>query len=355
MKKIKGLLSMLLVFSLLGVGCGTQSQTTTTQKPAADAKTGTQQPATGQSSTANRAPFEIKMGSGPSGAVTDALYGAVWEDFKKNVPYLKGGPTTGTVAANIMGLVQGKYNIAHSTSDLTGAALDGTEYFEKSGKVTGVYNLLTWWPMTSTMVVWADSPYQKIEDLKGKKISPGPKAGSNDLELQRILKAMGMSYSDFDVQFLGFDDAAQQMTDGHLDALLYANTAFPHAGLMSVFAQKQVRLLPIPDDIIKKVCTQYQGLVPQVLPAGTYKLKDGTANPAMNGVGSYIHWLVKGDFPEDVAYDMVKSIAENFDRYQKAFPGNLKGMTAKDLAREVPGVPLHPGSAKYFKERGFIQ
>lgn len=354
MKKIKILLSILLVFSLITVGCGTQS---TAQKPANDPKPATNtgsQPA-GEAGKARTTPFEIKMGSGPAGAVTDALYGAVWEDFKKNVPYLKGSPTTGTVAANIMGLVQGKYNIAHSTSDLTGAALDGTEYFEKSGKVTGVYNLVTWWPMTSTMVVWADSPYQKIEDLKGKKISPGPKAGSNDLELQRILKAMGMSYSDFDVQFLGFDDAAQQMNDGHMDALLYANTAFPHAGLMSVFAQKQVRLLPIPDDIIKKVCSQYQGLAPQVLPAGTYKLKDGTESPAMNGVGAYIHWLVKGDFPEDVAYDMVKSITENFDRYQKAFPGNLKGMTAKDLAREVPGVPLHPGAVKYFKERGFIK
>lgn len=301
-----------------------------------------------------REAFEIKMGSGPAGAVTDALYGAIWEDFKKNVPYLTGGPTTGEVAANIVGLQQGKYNIAHSLTDLTGAALDGTEYFEKTGKITGVKNLITWWPMTSTMVVWADSPYMKIEDLKGKKISPGPRGGSNDLELRRILRAMGLTYDDFQVQFLGFNDAAQQMNDGHLDALLYANTAFPHSGLMSVFAQKQVRLLPIPEDVITKVITEYKGLKREVLPEGIYKLKDGSSSPAMPGVGAYIHWLVKDDFPEDVAYDMVKSITENFERYQKNFK-NLQFIKVEDLCREVPGVELHPGAAKYFKERGFIK
>lgn len=339
-KKLAILLSVLLVLSFFAAGC---SQPQPAATPKADAP----------KTDATKA-FEIKMGSGPAGAVTDALYGAVWEDFKKNVPYLTGGPTTGEVAANIVGLMQGKYNIAHSLTDLTGAALDGTEYFEKTGKISGVANLITWWPMTSTMVVWADSPYQKIEDLKGKKISPGPRAGSNDLELRRILRAMGLSYEDFQVQFLGFDDAAQQMNDGHLDALLYANTAFPHAGLMSVFAQKQVRLLPVPDEVIKKVTTEYKGLKPELLPEGTYKMKDGTPSPAMPGVGAYIHWLVKEDFPEDVAYDMVKSITENFERYQKNFK-NLQHMKIEDLAREVPGVPLHPGAAKYFKERGFVK
>jgi TRAP transporter TAXI family solute receptor len=335
-KNLALVLTALLIISLLAVGC---SQPTPPAKPADAPKV--------------RDNFEILMGSGPAGAITDALYGAVFEDFKK-IPYLKGGPTTGAPAANVAGVAQGKYNIAHSLSDITGAALDGTGFFKDTGAISGVSNLVTWWPMVSTLVVWADSPYYSLEDLKGKKVTPGPRMGSNDLELQRILEAMGMSYADFNVQFLGFDDAQQQMLDGQIEALLYAHTSYPHGALLSVIAQKQVRFLPIPEEAIDKVVAKYKGVEKAVLPAGIYTFKDGTKNEEMLGVGGSIHWLVKDDFPEDVAYDIVKSITENFERYQASF-NNLKWMKVEDLAKEVPGVELHPGSMKYFKERGFIK
>ncbi|KUO63025.1 MAG: hypothetical protein APF84_10890 [Gracilibacter sp. BRH_c7a] len=338
-KSLTLVLIVLLAISLLAVGC---SQQTPPAEPA--------QPADAPEVREN---FEIKLGSGPAGAITDALYGAVFEDFKK-IPYLTGGPTTGAPAANVAGVAQGKYNIAHSLSDITGAALDGTGFFKETGAISGVKNLVTWWPMVSTLVVWADSPYQKLEDLKGKKVTPGPRMGSNDLELQRILEAMGMSYDDFDVQFLGFDDAQQQMLDGQIEALLYAHTSYPHGALLSVIAQKQVRFLPIPEEAVDAVVAKYKGVEKAVLPAGIYTLKDGSKNEEMIGVGGSIHWLVKDDFPEDVAYDMVKSITENFERYQANF-NNLKWMKVEDLAKEVPGVELHPGSKKYFQERGFIK
>lgn len=338
-KKLAVVLAVILVLTLF-TGCSQPAQPADTGKPAEEPKA--------------RESFEILMGSGPAGAVTDALYGAVFEDFKKNIPYLTGGPTTGAPGANVAGLAQGKYNIAHSLSDITGAALDGIGFFKDTGAVSGVYNLVSWWPMTSTLVVWADSPYYSLEDLKGKKVSPGPRMGSNDLELQRILKEMGMSYEDFNVQFLGFDDAQQQMLDGQLEALLYAHTAYPHGGLLSIMAEKQVRLLPIPEEVIDAVVAKYKGVEKSALPAGVYTFKDGTKNEEMLGVGGNIHWLVKEDFPEDVAYDMVKSITENFERYQANFK-NLKWMKVEDLAKEVPGVEFHPGAKKYFQERGFIK
>ena len=339
-KRLTLVLIALLVVSLLTVGCS--------QQPAAPAA-----PADAPKEPEVREKFEIMLGSGPAGAITDALYGAVFEDFKK-IPYLTGGPTTGAPAANVAGVAQGKYNIAHSLSDITGAALDGTGFFKDTGPISGVSNLVTWWPMVSTLVVWADSPYYSLEDLKGKKVTPGPRMGSNDLELQRILEAMGMSYDDFNVQFLGFDDAQQQMLDGQIEALLYAHTSYPHGALLSVIAQKQVRFLPIPEEAIDAVVAKYKGVEKAVMPAGIYTFKDGTKNEEMLGVGGSIHWLVKDDFPEDVAYDMVKSITENFERYQASF-NNLKWMKVEDLAKDVPGVELHPGSKKYFQERGFIK
>lgn len=302
----------------------------------------------------SRQRFEIKMGGGPAGAVTDALYGAVLEDLKKSLPYLQGGSTTGAPAANVMGLVQGKYNLIHSLTDITGAALKGEEFFEKSGPQSGFCNLVTWWPMTTTWIVWADSPYKSIQDLKGKNVSPGPRMSSNDMELRRVLRALGMSYNDFKVQFISFNDAEQQMLDGHLDALLYTHTVYPHAGLLSIMASKQVRFLPVPEEALDKVVKEYKGITKSVLPKGTYTLKDGSPSPEVPGIGGYIHWLVMKDFPEDVAYDMARVITENFDRYKANFK-NMDSMKVQDLAMEVPGIDLHPGAKKYFRERGFIK
>lgn len=344
-KRLAILLSLMLILSLVAVGCSQPDQPA--DKPADN---GEKAPA---DTPEERQEFEVKMGSGPAGAITDALYGAVFEDLSKNLPYLTGGPTTGAPAANVAGVVQGKYNIAHSLSDITGAALSGEGFFEEMGAVDGVVNLCTWWPMVSTLVVWADSPYQSLEDLKGQKVTPGPRMGSNDLELQRILAEMGMSYDDFKVEFLGFGDAQQQMLDGQIEALLYAHTSYPHGALLSVIAQKQVRFLPIPEEVVDAVVAKYKGVEKSYLPEGVYTFKDGSKNEEMVGVGGNIHWLVREDFPEDVAYDMVKSIAENFDRYKASF-NNLKWMNVEDIAKPVPGVEFHPGAKKYFQEQGWI-
>jgi TRAP transporter TAXI family solute receptor len=51
------------------------------------------------------------------------------------------------------------------------------------------------------------------------------------------------------------------------------------------------------------------------------------------------------------AYGMTKAVAENMEKIAAVEP-SLKGFNLKDMAINV-GVPIHPGSMKYFKERGW--
>lgn len=55
---------------------------------------------------------------------------------------------------------------------------------------------------------------------------------------------------------------------------------------------------------------KYLGIEKTILPEGTYKLKDGTTNPEIPGIGGNVHIIVRDDFPEDVAYDMIKVLCE---------------------------------------------
>jgi TRAP-type uncharacterized transport system substrate-binding protein len=54
---------------------------------------------------------------------------------------------------------------------------------------------------------------------------------------------------------------------------------------------------------------------------------------------------------EQQAYAMTKAAAENMETLGAVEP-DLRGWDLKNMATEV-GIPIHPGSMRYFKERGW--
>ncbi len=291
--------------------------------------------------------YQLRWGTIVAGGAWQILGSAMLEDVKKANPNLTGSTVPSTPTATLMGIGQGKYNIGFSLTDATADAWEGKGFF-KAGPIKNIRALAAFYPQATQIVVWEKSPIRNIEQLKGKRVSPGAKGLSNDLEAQRLLALYGMSYNDMKVQFLSFEDAATQFIDGHLDSLLFITLPFPFAAVINVASQGQIRLLSIPDDKIAQL-TKFRGVEAYTLPSGLYK---GVDYP-VKGIAVRAHLVVREDMPDEVAYSVVKTIAENFNRY----PVALKSMTyakLEDMAKDV-GIPLHPGAAKYYKERGWIK
>ncbi|PKN63241.1 MAG: hypothetical protein CVU57_20255 [Deltaproteobacteria bacterium HGW-Deltaproteobacteria-15] len=291
--------------------------------------------------------YELRWGTIVAGGAWQILGSAMLEDVKKANPNITGSTVPSTPTATLMGLGQGKYNIGFSLTDATADAWEGKGFF-KAGPIKNIRSLAAFYPQATQIVVWAKSPIKSIEDLKGKRVSPGAKGLSNDLEAQRLLKLYGMSYDDMKVQFLSFEDAANQFIDGHLDALLFITLPFPFAAVINVSSQGEIRLLSIPDDKIAELA-KFRGVEPFTLPPNLYK---GVDYP-VKGIAVRAHLVVGEKMPDDVAYAIVKTIATNYSRY----PVALKSMTyakIEDMAKDV-GIPLHPGAAKYYKEKGWIK
>jgi TRAP transporter TAXI family solute receptor len=57
---------------------------------------------------------------------------------------------------------------------------------------------------------------------------------------------------------------------------------------------------------------------------------------------------------EDVVYNVVKAVFENFDDFKKLHPAfaNLK---KEEMVSDGLSAPLHDGAAKYYKEAGLIK
>lgn len=292
--------------------------------------------------------YDLRWGTAPVGGAFQVLASAIQEDIRKADPNISGTMVPSSMAANVMGVHEGKFALAVSLADTTATGWDGEEYFKPTGKIQDVRNLVTFYPQATHIVVRANSNITKIEDLKGKRVSPAAKGLSNDLEAQRLLKLYGMSYNDVKVQFASFEDTAGLFIDGHLDSLLFLTLPFPSAPVLNVSHQVPVKLLSIPDDKVAQLA-KYRGVEPYTLPGGLYK---GVDYP-VKGIAVRAHLIARQDMPEDLAYTIVKIIAENFSRYSNV----LKSMSyakVEEMAKDV-GIPFHPAATRYYKERGWVK
>ena len=294
---------------------------------------------------------EIRWASAGTGAALYPLSTAMVEDLKKNIPEVaptsSAIPTSGPVG-NIMLISEGKRaNIGFSFSDLAGNAWIGEEPYKS--KIRNFRNVATFYPQVFQWVVWADSGITKIQDLKGKRVSPFQKGLSAEFMARKVLAAYGMSYSDMKPSFLGFTDAGENMKDGHLDALLATTFFYPYPTFVEMASIKPIRLLTLDKDKIEKLVKENIGVHPFTLPANTYK----GVNYPVPGIATRNHVIVREDMSEELVYKITKVLAENYNRYGSIIQ-SMKQITNKDMADDA-GVPFHPGALKYYKERGWIK
>jgi len=293
--------------------------------------------------------YDLKWGTAPAGGLWQVLGTVMLEDILKKNPSMKGSTVPVGGAANVIGVTENKLNVAFSFSDVVYDAWEGNEFFKAKGQIRNIRALANLFPEPTQFAVFADSGIKEISQLKGKKITPGPKGSAVELVTRRILEMYGITYKDVQAQMVSFGEGAQLLIDNHIEAILYGAMVLPTPGLVNANSQRQIRLLSLSEDVIQKLVKTYRGLEPYTIPPNTYK---GVDYPA-KGVASQCNLIAREDMPEEVAYGITKSIAENFERYQST----VKPMSmakAEHMPKDA-GIPFHPGALRYFKERGWVK
>lgn len=293
--------------------------------------------------------YDIRWGTSPVGGTWAVLGNAMLEDILKTNPNLSGSSVPMGGAANVVGVHQGKLNIAFSFSDTLGDAWEGLEDFKDKGKIRNIRVLASLFPEPTQFVVFADSGIATVPQLKGKKITPGPRGSAIEIVTKRIFEAYGMTKKDVQWIPLTFADAAEQMINRHIDAICYGAMVYPAPNIINVSTQRQIRMLSLTDEVIEKMVKSYKGIAPFTLPAGSYK---GVDYP-VKGISSECILIAREDMPQDVAYAITKSIAEHFERYAQTVKAMAMGKADK-MGKDV-GFPYHPGALKYYKEKGWVK
>jgi TRAP transporter TAXI family solute receptor len=254
-------------------------------------------------------------------------------------------------ASNALAIAEDKADIAISTGISVGDALAGNPPFEKSYTKSDINAVGAFLSDTYAFVVWKDSDIKTMADLKGRRISPSERGWTSESLAQRVLASVGLSYDDMSqVEFVPSGDAMKLMTDGHIDAIFTGIDQEGDPGVTELTVTGEVRFLPISDDILAELQKLNPGVTRAYFEAGSYRGIDERAPAVTSPTGL----LARPEMSEDLVYEMTKAMAENWESHMWPVLAALKAVATKDLARNM-GTDFHPGTAKYYKEVGFIQ
>lgn len=197
----------------------------------------------------------------------------------------------------------------------------------------------------------SDAKTGTIDDLKalGHKFSIGKRGSGTEGATRAILAALGISPDeDFTSEYLGYSPSAQAMIDGRIaGATLSAGP--PVAAVTQAFAQlgaDGVAVLAFGDDHLSTIQKSFSVWTRYTIPANTYPGQ----SEAIATIAQPNFLACRADLPEDVVYEITKTIYENLTEIQNIHKATL----AMSLEKATAGlsVPLHAGALRYYREKG---
>lgn len=266
----------------------------------------------------------------------------------KVVEQITGGP-----AENMRLLHQGEVELAQLTSGIAYDGFHGRGNYAAQGK-TDLLGVLTLYPSNMTLAVSAKSGMRKVEDLKGKRIAVGPPGSAAPKIMITWLKAYGIA-DGADLVQIGYTEGTNALRAGTVDATFIFATGSAPSGYTQEL-DLAMDIVPIDwgatdGEGFKRLQKEAPEMaVPGKLQKGVLKNLDrDIAVP-----GTYAVQYATGRLSEEAGYQLVKAVWDNrvdiasriaLAKWYTTDPANL-------LVGLDPSIPVHPGAARFFKEKG---
>lgn len=254
--------------------------------------------------------------------------------------------SSGASVDNLSNIYQGEIALGMSVHLPAKDALTGAGDFEgvevdNFGFMGHIY------PEVMQIVTGADSDIESIGDLQGKSVAIGPPGSGTQAAAILILEAHGLEEGDYEAFEEGFGDAAGRIQDGNLDAS-FGLLGLPASSIEELSISRDVRLLPISEEGLSYI-EENSGYGPMTIPADSYEFLESD----VQAITAYAVLVGSTDLiDEDLGYAITKALYDNSGDISHP-QGNY--MTKENVMNGSDGLPIHPGSERYFKEEGLLE
>ena len=288
---------------------------------------------------------QLSIATGGTGGVYYPMGGGLAEIINNHVDgYAATAEVTGASVEN-MGLVAtGDADIALALADTVQQAYTGTGRFEGQ-QLPMLRAMGVAYANMVQIVTLEGSGITSLQDLAGKRVSIGAPGSGTEVNAEQILSANGLTYDDIDEQRLNFNETADALANGDIDAGFWSVGA-PTSSILNLATTNNIVMIELSDDELAAADGSNPVFAVTTLAGGTYQGVDSDIK--VIGVPNVL--VVSSETSDDLVYMITKAMFDNIAELQAVHPAALQ--TTVELALSASPIPLHPGAIRYFEEIG---
>ena len=288
---------------------------------------------------------QLSIATGGTGGGYYPMGGGLAEVINKHVEgYSATAEVTGASVENMGLIATGDADLAIALADTVQQSYAGTGRFEGQ-QLPMIRAIGSLYANMVQIVTLADSGVASIDDLKGKRVSVGAPGSGTEVNAQTLLAANGISFDDFEAQRLNFNETADALSNGDIDAGFWSVGA-PTSSILNLATTKNIRVVGLTEAQIAAADAADATFAPLTLAGGVYT---GVDEPvATIGVPNVL--VVSSEMDEETVYQITKAMFENIAEMQAVHPAANE--TTVEFTMNATPVPLHPGALRYYEEIG---
>jgi len=259
--------------------------------------------------------------------------------------------STGGSVANLRSIQAGELDVATVQSDWQYHSYRGSSKFEEAGANEKLRFLFSLHTDTAHVVARADADLKDFSELKGKVVNIGNAGSGTEASMTFALSRYDTDPDSYFGQAtrLTSREQAQALCDGKIDAFFYP-TGITASSITEATNTCDASIVDWSDETIDAMIEEFPYYAKSVIPAETYR---GQADEVTTwGLAATL--VASADADEDVVYNMVKAVFDNFEDF-KAQSTLYLAISREGSALNGRSVPYHPGAEKYFREVGLIE
>ena len=180
-----------------------------------------------------------------------------------------------------------------------------------------------------------------------------PVGSLGEFGMRQLLREYGISYSDLKgwggaTTHANYNIIVDAFRDGRADLLIAVVTP-KHPSITEITTFTDAKFLALEPERVKGLIGL--GYRAASMPADTFK----NQREPVNTVGFPTVLITNTELPEPVAYTVTKTILENKDALVRGHTGLAEFDPKAAWESEEVGLPLHPGAARAYREKGWMR
>ncbi len=300
--------------------------------------------------------FDEPMMSIKTGDITGVYYAAGSAVSKMHNRKLK-EYNLRLIAEAAEGSISNIFDVANGLAEF-GIAQANALYYAKHGEEdwqgtpqSNLRSVLGLYTEAFTVIAAVDAKINSLTDLAGKRLNIGELGSADSLQSLRILNSVGLDpEKDLTISEKPTYEASELLQQGGIDAYFYT-VGHPNLAVKEAsHGDRKIMLVTPEQEFVDAFLGQKEYLVERIIRVDYYT--EIANKEPVRTLGLKAILFCNANTDEDVVYNMVKEVFENFELFKKQHPAFAQLTPEKLTTRLI--VPLHPGAERYFKEAGLL-